>query len=66
VGRITTKAIARQLTQHIFGARVRVRGTGTWSRAESGGWKLHRFDVESLETPLPKMLEGLRSALGAL
>ncbi len=64
---VTTKAVARQLAQHIFGPPVRVRGTGTWSRAESGGWKLHRFHIESFEildeTPLSKMFEGLRARL---
>jgi hypothetical protein len=67
---ITTKVIARQLAQHIFGAPVRVRGTGTWSRTESGGWKLHRFDIESFETPdetpLSKMFEELRARLTPL
>lgn len=64
---ITTKAVARRLAQHIFGAPVRVRGTGTWSRGESGGWKLHRFDIESFETldetPRSKVFEGLRARL---
>jgi len=64
---ITTKAIARRLAQHIFGAPVRVRGMGTWSRAESGEWKLHRFDIDSFEpldeTPLSKVFEGLRARL---
>jgi len=64
---ITTKATARHLAHHIFGAPVRVRGTGTWSRAESGEWKLHRFDIESFETldetPLSKVFEGLRARL---
>lgn len=64
---ITTKAIARRLAQHIFGAPVRVRGRGTSSRAESGEWKLHRFDIESFETldetPLSKVFEGLRARL---
>jgi hypothetical protein len=67
---ITTKAIARQLAQHIFGAPVRVGGTGTWSRAESGRWKLHRFDIESFQTlddtPLSKLFEGLRARLTPL
>ncbi|MFN0170630.1 MAG: hypothetical protein ACKV22_29765 [Bryobacteraceae bacterium] len=64
---ISTKALARRLAQHIFGMPVRVRGRGTWSRAESGEWKLHRFDIESFEildeTPLSKIFEGLRSRL---
>jgi hypothetical protein len=64
---ITTKAIARRLAQHIFGAPVRVRGRGTSSRAKSGEWKLHRFEIESFETldetPLSKMFEGLRARL---
>jgi len=64
---ITTKTIARQLAQHLFGAPVRVRGMGTWFRAESGGWKLHRFDIESFQTlddtPLSKIFEGLRARL---
>ncbi len=64
---MTTKSIVRHLSQHIFGTPVRVRGRGTWSRAESGEWKLHRFDIESFEildeTPLSKMFEGLRARL---
>ena len=64
---ITTKAIARRLAQHIFGTPVRVRGKGTWSRADSGEWELHRFDIEDFEpleeTPLSKVFEGLRARL---
>ncbi|MCW5982859.1 MAG: hypothetical protein KIT09_32520 [Bryobacteraceae bacterium] len=64
---ITTKAIARRLAQHMFGPAVRLRGRGTWSRAESGDWTLHRFDIESFEvldeTPLSKLFDGLRTRL---
>jgi len=64
---ITTKAIARRLAHHIFGPPVRLRGRGTWSRAESGEWKLHRFDIESFEvldeTPLTNLFDGLRARL---
>jgi hypothetical protein len=64
---ITTKSIARRLAQHIFSAPVRVSGKGIWSRAESGDWKLHRFDIESFETldetPLSKVFGGLRTRL---
>jgi len=64
---IATKPIARQLAQHIFGAPVRVHGRATWSRAESGQWKLRGFVIETFETldetPLSKMFEGLRARL---
>jgi hypothetical protein len=64
---VTSKAIARRLAQHIFGPPIRVRGKGTWSRAESGEWKLRRFDIEGFETPdetpLSKVFDGLRSRL---
>ena len=64
---ITTKAIARNLARHIFGTPVRVRGRGTWSRAESGEWEFHGFNIESFEpleeTPLSKVFEGLRARL---
>ena len=65
---ITTKAIARRLGHCLFGPPIRVHGRGTWSRAESGQWKLHRFDIEGFEaldeTPLSKLFEGLRVRLG--
>lgn len=65
---ITTKAVARRLAHHIFGPPVRVHGRGAWSRAESGEWKLHRFDIESFETldetPLSRLFDGLRARLG--
>jgi hypothetical protein len=64
---ITSKAIARRLAQHIFGSPIRVRGRGVWSRAETGEWKLHRFDIDAFETldetPLSSVFEGLRSRL---
>jgi hypothetical protein len=64
---VTSKAVARRLAQHIFGAPVRVRGKATWSRKEPGGWKLHRFEIENFdpldETPLSKVFEGLRARL---
>lgn len=64
---VTSKAVARRLAQHIFGSPIRVRGSGTWSRAEPGDWKLHRFNIESFETlddtPLSRVFEGLRSRL---
>ena len=64
---ITSKSIARRLAPHIFGPPVRVRGTGTWARSESGAWILKRFEIEDFspldETPLSKLFEGLRARL---
>ena len=64
---VTSKAIARRLASHIFGGVIRVRGSGTWARLESGAWILKRFaiaDFETLdETPLSKLFEDLRSRL---
>lgn len=66
---IATKDLARRLAQYIFGRPVRLHGRGTWSRAESGGWKLHRFDIESFEvldeTPLSTLFDGLRARLAS-
>jgi hypothetical protein len=60
---VTSKAIARRLAHHLFGAPVRVRGTGTWARMESGTWVLKKFEIvdfETLdETPLSKLFDGL-------
>ena len=62
----TSKAIARRLAPHIFGP-IRVRGTGTWARLESGGWVLKKFEISDFETldetPLSKLFEGLRNRL---
>jgi hypothetical protein len=61
---VTSKAIARCLAHHLFGAPIRVRGTGTWARLESGTWLLKKFEIvdfETLdETPLSKLFDGLR------
>ncbi len=64
---VTSKAVARRLAQHIFGPPVRLRGKGTWSRTQSGVWRLHRFDVESFEVlseaSIAKALNDLHSRL---
>lgn len=63
---VTTKEIARRLAPHIFGS-IRLIGSGTWARLESGGWILKRFDIADFktldETPLSKLFEGLRERL---
>ncbi len=63
---VTTREIARRLAPHIFGL-IRLVGTGTWARLESGGWILKRFEIADFqtldETPLSKLFEGLRGRL---
>ena len=64
---VTSKAIARRLAHHLFGAPIRVRGTGTWARMESGTWLLKKFEITDFETldetPLSKLFDGLRARL---
>jgi hypothetical protein len=64
---VTSKAIARRLARHLFGAPIRVRGTGTWARMESGTWLLKKFEITDFETldetPLSKLFDGLRARL---
>lgn len=63
---VTSKTIARRLAPHIFGP-IRVLGTGTWVRLESGGWILKRFEITDFqpldETALSTIFEGLRNRL---
>jgi hypothetical protein len=65
---VTSKAVARRLAHHLFGPAIRLRGTGVWSRAESGAWRLHRFSLDDFEpldaTPLPTLFQNLRAKLG--
>jgi len=64
---ITTKSIARRMGHHLFGAPVRVQGRATWSRSDSGKWRLHRFEIDSFEplsqTRLSDLFTDLRARL---
>jgi hypothetical protein len=64
---ITSREVARQLAQHLWGPPVRVEGKARWVRMESGVWQLKRFEILSFhcldETPLTKLFENLRSSL---
>jgi hypothetical protein len=64
---VTDKATARRLAPHIF-ETLRVTGTGTWARLESGGWILKKFQISEFnlldETPLSRLFDGLRSRHG--
>jgi hypothetical protein len=64
---VTSKAIARSMTPHLFNSPIRVQGLGEWMRSESGQWTLKSFQIKSFEAldeaPLSKVFEGLRARL---
>jgi hypothetical protein len=66
----TTRAIARELAQHIFGDLVRVQGTGKWRRTPERVWALDDFRIKSWEqldqTPLADEIKALRAVEGSL
>ncbi len=64
---VTSKGIARRLAPYIFGSVIRLRGSGTWARKDSGGWILKRFEIVEFETlderRLSKVFDDLRTRL---
>jgi hypothetical protein len=64
---ISDKPMARRLAHYLFGPTLRIHGVGTWSREQTGEWKLHKFDVQGFEvldsTPIDKVFDNLRSRL---
>lgn len=66
----TTRALARELAQHLFGDLVRVQGTGKWRRTPERVWELDDFRIKSWEqldqTPLVDEIKALRAVEGSL
>lgn len=66
----TTRTIARELAQHLFGDMVRVQGSGKWRRTPERVWELDGFKVKSWEkieqTPLLDDVNALRAIKGSL
>jgi hypothetical protein len=64
-----TREMARRLATHLFGATLRVHGSGRWERDAEGAWLLKRFDIESFEIlddePLATVVERLRQIPGS-
>jgi hypothetical protein len=64
----TTRAVARELGQHLFGPQMRFVGAGTWTRSEDGIWALKVFDIQSFEpldeAPLQSVVRDLREIKG--
>lgn len=64
-----SRELAKALGSYIFGAELRVHGTGRWFRDESGGWVLSRFSIASFEVlndqPLSAVVAQLRDIPGS-
>lgn len=64
-----SRQLAKELACHIFGAQLRVHGTGRWFRDEIGGWVLNRFSIASFEVlddePLSAVVARLRDIPGS-
>lgn len=68
-GLTATEEIARRLAHHYLGGPIRVRGTGTWVREQSGIWRLLSFKIADFDvlddTPIDKVIEELRAVRGS-
>lgn len=64
-----TRAMAREMGQHLFNGVVRVFGEGRWLRDGEGNWSLKRFAVSHFEVlddaPWPATVARLRKVKGA-
>ena len=65
---MANRDIARQLAPHLFGKELRFFGMGTHLRDKNGEWKTLRFIIQRFveldDTPLPVLVERLRSVPG--
>lgn len=61
----TTRGVARQLAQHLFGLPLRLVGEGKWLRSDEGAWSLEVFKILSFEPledrPIGDVIEALRA-----
>jgi hypothetical protein len=60
--------LARAMSVHLYGAKVRLFGQGRWERHPDGAWKLLKFSVDRFEpldnTPLSQVLGQIRTTPG--
>jgi len=65
----TSREIARQLANYLFGQSVRVAGRGKWRRTQEGAWELETFEVKSFEplneSPLGDVIATMRAIEGS-
>lgn len=60
--------IARELAHHLYGAKIRLIGSGRWERRPEGMWKLLDFRVDRFqvldESPMAEVLREIRGLPG--
>lgn len=65
---IKGRELAKEIGRHLYGAPIRVYGTGTWKCESGGAWKLEKFIVQSYEEldvrPINEILADLRDVPG--
>ena len=66
VGCAATRAIAKELAQHLFGNELRLTGTGRWFRDRYGKWVPRTFNVTSFELLDTRSLTELAAELSAI
>jgi hypothetical protein len=58
------REVARELAHHLYGAKIRVIGSGRWERRPDGAWKLLDFRVDRFvvldESPMDQVLRDIR------
>ncbi len=63
------RSMARDLGKHLYGALLRVSGTGSWMRLSTGAWLMRSFEIRSFEllddTPLADVIKRLHGVEGA-
>ena len=63
-----TREVARELAKHIFGAEIRVVGSGRWYRDHDGNWQMRNFTITSFERldnrPLKEVVADLQNVEG--
>lgn len=63
------RTIAREMAPFLYGAQIRVFGTGRWYRYERSGWKLDTFRITQfqplIDEPLEVTVNRLRMARGS-
>lgn len=63
---VTTRALAKELGNHLFTDELRLTGTGRWFRDKYGQWILRSFSVTSFETLVDKSLPELAAELSVV